>query len=214
MEDYDWRECQRDCDWDVYVMPNWLLKILALFGYKPRRVWSILNGVPVSYDVSNGAYFWFPNMKPGANYLLTPSGQINGPYVTIGYTIEAQGAVLFDYRTADNNMAGDGKGNVRLFIQRRGDDMSAVGNMQHYRWWSTAAVQELAPGSYVLTASLDPSQWTSVYGTRGSMVPDLFAAAMSDAESVGVTFGGGSFYGHGVFANGGAATFRVDSVYY
>lgn len=189
--------------------------LLSLFGVNTRRKWFVLNGVPVQYDMMDKPFFWFPNAPPGANYLLTEAGgPVKGPYLSIGFTVEVTGNPIFDYRTAPNNQGGDGRGNVRLFIRRKGDDMSAVGDKQYFRFWSVGGVRELEPGSFALTATLDPSRWSSVYGVRGDQAPEQFAATLRDAEFVGVTFGGGNFHGHGCFANGGSAMFRVDNIYY
>ena len=57
-------------------------------------------------------------------------------------------------------------------------------------------------GEYTLDVPLDGS-WTSVTGAaNGDAV--AFAKAVQNAERVGFTFGGGTGYGHGVFASGPA----------
>lgn len=189
--------------------------LLSLLGVKTRRKWHIQNGVPVQFDAEWRPFFWFPNNPPGANYLLTETGgPIRGPYVAMGYTVTTTGNPIFDYRTAANNMGGDGRGNVRLFIQRRGDDLGAQGDKQYYRFWAVGAVRQLEAGSYAISATLDPSSWSSVFGVRGDQAPEQFAATLKDAEFVGVTFGGGSFFGHGCYTHEGSAMFRVDSIYY
>jgi hypothetical protein len=198
---------------------DWLIAILAgIFPaswFGPRK-WFVLNGVPVNYDYEDRPSFWFPNAAPGANYLLTETrGPIKGQAVSIAYTVQASGNAVFDYRTAENNMAGPGDyGIARLFIQRKGDDYSAEGDKQFYRFWALAGYRKLENGSYVISASLDPARWSSVYGNRGDVAPEQFAATLRDAEYIGVTFGGGLFFGHGCFCRNGSAMFRVDSISY
>jgi len=199
---------------------NWLKTIwtafLALLGIKARRVWTALNDVPIYYDDQGRAFFVFPTTKPGANYLLTPAGgPIKGKSITIRYTIDVTGAPVFDYRTHDDNQVEPGfPGIARLMIQRKGDDWSAAGEMQFYRFWSVEGCKELAPGTFEITATLDPYLWTSVYGVRGSDAPAEFAAALAEAESIVLTFGGGYFYGHGVYVHDGAARFTIESISY
>jgi hypothetical protein len=186
--------------------------ILGLFG-SGRRKWFVLNGVPVQYDKDDKPFFWFPNASPGANYLQTATnGAVRGP-VIISYSVETTGSPIFDFHTNPNN-TGTAPSSARIMVQRRGDDFSGSGGYEHYRFWSTVGARELAAGSFVISSSLDPAQWISVYGKRGSDVPADFAACMSDAEYIGVTFGGGSFYGHGVFVRNGSAMFRIDGISY
>ena len=131
----------------------------------------------------------------------------------MNYTITSIGNPVFDYRTNTNNTCGVGyPGTVRLYIQRAGDNMSGSGEYQQYRYWSKLSYKELTSGTFNISESLqDPSKWSDVYGKSGSDYPDRFTATVSNAEKVGVTFGGGCFYGHGVFVSGGTAKFTINS---
>lgn len=181
-----------------------------------NAVWSIQNGVPVQRDSRGKTYFVFPTVSPGVNYLTRPvSGLPAGvSFLSIAYTIAATGAPIFNYRTNSNNTCGPGfPGAVRLFIQRAGDDFSGAGQFQQYRYWSARAVRELAPGSHALRAMIDPAQWTDIYGKSGSDYPERFRQALQNAARVGITFGGGCFYGHGVFNadSNSTARFTIDA---
>ena len=173
--------------------------------------WSILSGIPVFIDAAGRSYFTFGTVpSPAVNYLTRPVDNVSGS-ISMSYTITTTGAPVFDYRTNPNNTCGPGfPGTVRLFIQRQGDDMSAVGPMAQYRYWSADGVATLAPGSTTLTATLEPSRWTDVSGKSGAELPAAFADALRYAGRVGVTFGGGCFAGHGVFVTGGTATFTIN----
>lgn len=178
--------------------------------------WSILNpGNPVYTGADGKPYFNFPNSSPSVNYLTTPVNGISAKAagMRMAYTVTTLGAPVFDYRTNPNNSCGPGyPGTVRLFFQRRGDDFSGAGAFQQYRYWSQAGYRELAPGAYFISATFDPAQWTDVYGKAGSAFPDRFLEALRNAADVGVTFGGGCFFGHGVFVDprAGTARFRID----
>jgi hypothetical protein len=63
----------------------------------------------------------------------------------------------------------------------------------------------LGAGSVALVGDLtDPSQWTSVFGRSGAANEPLFRAALADLGAVGFTFGGGCFFGHGVYITPGS----------
>lgn len=90
---------------------------------------------------------------------------------------------------------------VSLFFQRRGDNWSARGRYEHFRWYAPRqSVQPLAPGVHTLAVSLDDPQWTSVSGRPASANPQAFRAALSDTWRVGLVFGSSAARGHGVFA--------------
>lgn len=61
----------------------------------------------------------------------------------------------------------------------------------------------------VVTAPLTADQWSDVNGQLGSANTAAFADALSNVGAVGMTFGGGCFYGHGVYLDSGSVTFVV-----
>lgn len=94
---------------------------------------------------------------------------------------------------------------LKLFMQRRGDDLSAVGPLEFYRWWSVAYVELTIPGDHEIMAPLTQDAWTSVYGKRGDepAAQGYYQQALGDLAAIGMTFGG-TFAGHGVYATGPA----------
>ncbi len=93
---------------------------------------------------------------------------------------------------------------LTLYFQRRGDDWTAKGKFEAYRWWATFRVQmPITPGTHELSVGLDEN-WTAVQNSSAVNNPKGFRDAIRDAERVGFTFGGGDGYGHGVFATGRA----------
>jgi hypothetical protein len=66
----------------------------------------------------------------------------------------------------------------------------------------------LADGEYAMTVRLSPDQWTNVKGERSE--PGL-AEMLKNVGNIGVTFGGGCFFGHGVNVSGGSARFIMTS---
>ena len=92
---------------------------------------------------------------------------------------------------------------VRLYFQRQDDDMVTDG----YRWWSNPASYELGSSNnelVTLTVPVTPNQWSGLYGELGSAAPQAFADAWQNVGRVGMTFGGGCSFGHGVSVDGSA----------
>jgi len=127
--------------------------------------------------------------------------------VRASFSIATSGDAVFDYRTAADNTCA-APASVRLLLQRKGDDLSGVGPYEFYRWWSIAGTA-LRAGSFTLTVPLKPALWRSVFGKTGEANPRAFADALANLGSVGVTFGGGCFYGHGVRILRGRAAFTM-----
>lgn len=99
--------------------------------------------------------------------------------------------------------------NARLFIFCEGNSWDV--NHPEARWWATRAYYPLVQGDWTTIAALtnDPSLWSDADGHAGSAVPTLFAAALSNVSSLGMTFGG-QFYGHGAY--GSTQTFQIQRI--
>jgi hypothetical protein len=71
----------------------------------------------------------------------------------------------------------------------------------------------IVAGTFEISASLD-GPWTSVESKTATANPTDFANAKQNAAEVGFTLGGGTGYGHGVYAVGQArivvTDFRID----
>ena len=138
---------------------------------------------------------------PSVHYLTTRAGgPLRGQSITM--SIEVSGSGAFRFRLEPGNTC-PGEATVRLLIERRNDDM----RQEFHRWWSNPKAIVLAAGSHTLTIPLTPGEWSSVFGKKGDAAPEEFSAALEDAGAIGLTFGGGCFFGHGVNVTGGEATF-------
>jgi hypothetical protein len=162
-------------------------------------------GMPATPASSDGGWqFAFPNSN-GVEYLTTAQHPPTASRsITASIAVETVGSPFFEYRTEAINTC-DSPAAVHLFFQRHGDDMSGNGAFEFYRWWSNPVAYQLGAGSIALTGDLtDPSQWTSVFGQSGAGVNEpAFRAALADLGAVGFTFGGGCFFGHGVYVTPG-----------
>lgn len=189
---------------------NWLWR---LFGIRPTLP---INDVPNSQFVLQHS----PNMNPGllssgTSWHFTFPDKDGVHYCVRKVSTALQGAVYYDYRvlyasglpTFQASAANDTPPCfVRLFIQRYGDDLSGQGAYEHYRWFSDPLPLNSTSGVY----AFDPAKWYSVFGKRGNFAVQQFRDALADVEYIGMTFGGKSFAGHGVYVTGGIAAFSID----
>ena len=103
---------------------------------------------------------------------------------------------------------------ITLYFQRSGDNWSARGRFEAYRWYATFASRSpITPGEYQIVAPLT-GNWTAVQTSSARNNPAAFRDAIANADQVGFVLGGGDGYGHGVYATGRArlivTTFRVE----
>ena len=177
------------------------------------EVWEIR----FSYDMPNRPYahgpgwaFDFPigsncsakNGCPGVHYITTK-------YITpipahavliLSFEIEADSSSVFNFKLEKDNACDGAPASVRAILQRADDDLYGASN----RFWSNPASVVLAPGEHTMTVELSLDQWTNVEGERSE---SGFAEILKNMGNIGVTFGGGCFFGHGVNVSGGGARF-------
>src|SRR5262249_801281 len=125
----------------------------------------------------------------------------------LGSRISATFVVERDGRLVESDPCNGSQAAVRLFFQRRGDDLTAA--KEFHRWWSFETFLLNTDTKAGLTVALDPSLWSSVLGKAGNSsaeVSTAFKAATTDVQNVGVTFAG-SYAGHGVYVGDGPARF-------
>jgi hypothetical protein len=124
--------------------------------------------------------------------------------IVMRYRIDAEPGTTF--------ITDDGAGTpmVTLYFQQRGDDWRGMpGETESYRWWATFASQSLSPGEHEMVAPLD-GPWTATLTSSRQNNPAGFAAAIANIECLGMTFGGGSGYGHGLAASAPARFVLLD----
>ncbi len=119
------------------------------------------------------------------------------------------GVPSFDYGLGPDNPCAY-PAHVRAYIEQKfkQDIVYAPGT---YRWWSNPIAIELTYGTFTAVTSFTPDQWSDTFGERGTDALAGFAAALAHPQAVGMTFGGGCFFGHGVSVSGGTASFTLRS---
>jgi hypothetical protein len=156
--------------------------------------------MPASMSGTEGNwYFDFPS-RNGVHYVYKPA-----PAIKVGQSITMRFAISGSDKPNFVPTEGTATARVRLFLQQRGDTLTA--QEPYKRWWSVPYV-ELHEGESTLSVAVSPDQWTSVFGQGGAEVPNEFSTAISKLGNVGFTFGG-TFAGHGVFVTGGSARFGL-----
>lgn len=147
-------------------------------------------GMP-SHPVPQGKgwYFDFPlDPRFHVHYVQLFNPPRLGSYIEIAFSVTGGPFVPQAYP--------DKPALVSLMIQRKGDDWSAVGPMQAYRWFSKAALP-LEAGEHKLTVPLEVEAWGDVYGGQD---PQAFADTLKNLDNIAVIFGSNGGRGHGVYA--------------
>ena len=154
---------------------------------------------PTARDAT-GWEFNFPP-RDGVHYLVHPVIGRLGSRISATFVVERDG------RLVESDPCEGSQAAVRLFFQRRGDDLTAA--KEFHRWWSMETFLLTTDTKAGLTVALDPSLWLSVLGKVGNSSAEVtaaFQAAAGDVQNVGVTFGG-CYAGHGVYVVDGPARF-------
>lgn len=188
-----------------------VLLLLAACAAAAAQGWDIRysTGVSLTAPVEGQEFsFDFPQSPGSVHYVTKAVTLAAGVAASATFTITTVGDPVFDYHTDPDNTC-DRPAAVRLFLQRRDDDMSGAGQYEFYRWWSNAGTV-LKEGTFTVNVALEPALWTSVFGKTGDSNPAAFAEAMANLGNVGVTFGGGCFFGHGVRILNGRAVFTMN----
>jgi len=173
--------------------------------------WDILYsiGMPRTPTALSGTswFFDFPDISKGEIDYLTQkvTGSIKASSISINMEITTTGTPEFDYKTEPGNTCVS-PANARFYIQR------AWNNDNYVRWWSNPVAIPLVAGPNSVRVNLTPSEWTDTWGNRGDKDAESVAGFNKTLESpqqIGMTFGGGCFFGHGVRVVGGTAKFIV-----
>lgn len=166
----------------------------------PNSPWRAQNSTAVVMEHTlgrdGGFAFYFPR-GDGVHYVTRPPP---GP---------VRGIMTIRYRVDSENPAWAFRGDtpppmVTAFVQRTGDQLS--GNTPDNRYWASSMRGSLDPGEHVITVPLLIPMWTNVMGQRNDAG---FKQTLNNCANVGVTFGGASFFGHGVWVSGGSARFTL-----
>lgn len=142
--------------------------------------------------------FPFPNARAGhVHYVTFDPGSLAGKSkIVVRYRVDAAPGVRFVPQESPGEPA-----TLSLMFQRRGDNWSARGRYNFYRWYSpVATLQPIRAGVGEMTISLTDPGWVAVQAGTLSGNERPFADALADASRVGLVFGSAGGRGHGVFS--------------
>ncbi len=141
--------------------------------------------------------FPYPDARAGhVHYVTRRTGSLEGARsVTLRYRIDAAPGTRLIAREH-----GDREAQLSLYFQRRGDNWSARGPYEAYRWYVLGdKMMPLAPGTHSVTVDL-AKDWKGVGASRSDRETRAFRDALANADRIGFTFGSKGGRGHGVYA--------------
>jgi hypothetical protein len=171
--------------------------------------WQVLAAGPFHLTANNpGWSFSFPTFPNSINYLYTSftSSLLAHSMLTFtaNVTITSTTPVIFDYMTEPFNTC-IAPATARAIVM----STDPFGSSEFSRFWSNPIAFELDDnngGQLTVITPLTPDEWSDVNGQFNS---SGWNATFSNPGYVGLTFGGGCFFGHGVGVLGGSATFSL-----
>jgi hypothetical protein len=104
----------------------------------PTNNWvmSYSQGTALSVAAGELWQFDFPAYPGHVNMVTKSTGALTGQQLTAVFEEDESGPIWFWAFDAGNTCNPGSPPQTHLYFQRAGDDMSGVGGMQYYRWWS------------------------------------------------------------------------------
>jgi len=164
-------------------------------------------GMPTHPSPLVGMAGWFIDLPapPGSlHYVTTPNRTVfvNGQTLTFSVQIQASADADVAYDTEPANTCVY-PAHVRAYLEDR--DFKSHPSDDFTRWWSNPIAVEIVDGVWTASTPIALGFWSSVYGTWNQDYPAQWAHALARPSSMGMTFGGGCFFGHGVYMRTGTA---------
>lgn len=158
---------------------------------------------------SGSAGWWFPFRNcDGVHYVETRwSGDLTGK-TSITFTVQTvptSGSPVYRWDTNPDNTC-NSPAHARLVIENN--------KLSDWGFWSNPQAYNLNDQTVqTITVPLQPHYWSSTFGKMGDdpSMGDAFANMLKTHDHIGLSFGGGCFFGHGVFVTGGTANFILSN---
>lgn len=130
-------------------------------------------------------------LTDGCHYITKRSGPLTSiSKIRMRYKVETEGEIKPSSDPAFPSIG------PTIYFQVCNDDMRTDGN----RWWATfASPSPIVAGEFEIIAPLS-AKWTSVLRMNSLDNVATFQSARARVCRIGFTLGGGTGYGHGVFA--------------
>jgi hypothetical protein len=181
------------------------------------------NIVPLNNDASGNLYLDFPVDNPQCkahcdtiNYLYTRHVpvDITGGSLVVKLKVDTlTGSPVFKHTGWKDPCPNPPT--VRPFIWAHNNSFN-----DGDRWWAVATAVDLqaalTQGEFTLSVPINPANFSGVTGhmaSEGGIYTTQWNAAITNVSSIGVTFGGGCSFGHGVYTQQGtgAARFTLEN---
>lgn len=191
---------------------KWTVKVSNI----DPNVWSSTYELPTQ-ELNDGLSFNFTPF-PRVESKMMREGKPLAGILMIQLVLDTTGAVEF-LRTPEVGNDCDAPAKVRVYVEHPDwqnwymPDGSEKPGARYQRWWSNPIHVVLPELMTVdLNIPITPDQWSSVYGEFGDANSDAlywFNKTMGVPLAVGLAFGAGCFFGHGVYISGGTAKFTL-----
>lgn len=145
---------------------------------------------------SQGFSISFSSKDQQPNYLTIPYHALRSDQCfEVKYLVETTDRIVpVNYPENDTSMLG-------LWFQRRGDNWMADAKTETYRWYSPELNMPIVAGEYTIRSCFNEN-WTAVLTSSAQDHAAEYAASLADTAEVGITLGGGTGRGHGVYSLG------------
>ena len=165
-------------------------------------------GMPTHPSASGNDWsFNFPTKPSEVHSLAVPYGQnVIHKTMTITFKITSVNPI-YDGILGDKSNTCATPANFHLYFQAQNPNMSGDGG----RWWSAASYTLGSRDNTIITLSvpMDAYHWSGVFGESGAKATSAFNEAWKNVGGIGITFGGGCFFGHGADLTSGKAQFQL-----
>jgi len=192
------------------------LLLAQVLSLNPKN-WTFSSTRLITDYAYNGALaFDFPvedGLHPTVNYFWSAQTKpLSGALTTTIQIVTSSPSVVFNYQFEPSNTC-IYPAHVRLLMARSDFEKTKNPDYANTRWWSNPIAALLVGGSTVqLRVPLTPDQWSNIYGQFGNSDATTlngFSNMLQHPAMVGLSFGGGCFFGHGVNVSGGTAQFLL-----
>lgn len=183
--------------WNPYPNPGWLLEYSS--------------GTTLRFTPEGQPYFAFPTQSSKSANLLSRDwpGAAYASQITVTLRLVTTGAPVFQLAQGPEPCTNPPA--ARIWFASRRWQSTLEPRYEWNRFWSVPGFLALGgAGTFTFSASLDPATWINVNGHPATEQPDDFYRVLGEVNGrIGLVFGGGCSYGHGLWVSGGTAVLTV-----
>lgn len=183
--------------WTPYPNPGWMLEYSS--------------GTVLRFTAEGQPYFAFPtNSSKSANLLSRDwPGNAQASAIVVTLRLATTGVPVFRLAQGPESCANPPA--ARAWFASRRWQSTLEPRHEWNRFWSVPGFLALGGGgTFTFTAPLTLEDWINVNGHPATEQPEDFYRVLGEVSGrIGLVFGGGCSYGHGLYVSGGTATLTV-----